>query len=264
MTSKFEFTRKELDLVAKNRGIKEPQNMSTKELLDTLTRYNTKRKVNSNSRKILKVGLEKIAKIQNISENELCKTENLQSKSIDKLREISRLRGFKKLDDLTKEFLIFRLLKSESNPIEHSYMKYFNNMTSDDTYDDEIKSKINDIRLILSRLGNIVTEKYRKEIKKELNEIEKKQNLSDNEKEEIYDHLVELANTLDKKEEYKHSDHDELDYVGIRELENLFGDIDDDDYYETVFVRSSFKNNYKYYESRGDKEQKKLSVKQYL
>ena len=36
-------------------------------------------------------------------------------------------------------------------------MKYFNNNTSDDTYDDKIKSKINDIRIILSRLGNIVT-----------------------------------------------------------------------------------------------------------
>ena len=97
-------------------------------------------------------------------------------------------------------------------------MKYFNNSTSDDTYDDEIKSKINDIRLILSRLRNIVTKKYRKEIKKELYEIEKKQNLSDNEKEKIYDHLVKLANTLDKKEEYKHSDHDDLDYFGIKEL----------------------------------------------
>ena len=143
-------------------------------------------------------------------------------------------------------------------------MKYFNNSTSDDTYDDEIKSKINDIRLILSRLGNIVTKKYRKEIKKELYEIEKKQNLSDNEKEEIYDHLVELVNTFDKKEEYKHSDHDDLDYFGIRELENLFGYIDNDSYYKSVLVRSSFKNNYKYYESRGDKGQKKLSVKQYL
>ena len=53
-------------------------------------------------------------------------------------------------------------------------MKFFNNSTSDDTYDDEIKSTMNDIRLILSRLGNIVTKKYRKEIKKELYEKEKK------------------------------------------------------------------------------------------
>ena len=99
-------------------------------------------------------------------------------------------------------------------------MKNFNNSTNGDTYDDEIKSRINDIRLILSRLRNIVTKKYKKEIKKELYEIEKKQSSSDNEKEEIYDHLVELASTLDRKEEYKHSDHDELDCVGIRELEN--------------------------------------------
>ena len=33
----------------------------------------------------------------------------------------------------------------------------------------------------------------------------------------IYDHLVKLLNTLDKKEEYKHSDHDDLDYFGIRD-----------------------------------------------
>ena len=148
--------------------------MSTIELLDTFSRYDTKGKVNSNRRKILKMGLEKIAKIQNISENELRKAENLQSKSIDELQEIARLRGFKKLDDLTKKELIFRLLKSESNPIECSYMKYLNNITSDDTYDDETKSKTNDIRLTLNKLGNIVTKKYRKDIKKELHKIEKK------------------------------------------------------------------------------------------
>ena len=87
--------------------------------------------------------------------------------------EIARLRGFKKLDNLTKEDLIFRLLKSESNLIERNYMKYFNNSTSDDTYDNKIKSKINDIRLILSRLRNLVTKIYRNEVKKELYEIEK-------------------------------------------------------------------------------------------
>ena len=91
--------------------------MSTKELLNILSRYDTKRKVNSNRRKILKMGLEKLAKIKNISENELRKAENLQSKSRDGLRKIARLRVFKKLDDLTKEDLIFRLLKSGSNPV---------------------------------------------------------------------------------------------------------------------------------------------------
>ena len=167
------------------------------------------------------------------------------------------MRRFKK-HDLTKEDLIFRLLKSASNPVERSYMKYFNNSTSYDTYDDEIKSKINDIRLTLSRLRNIITKKYRKEIEKELYEREKKQNLSDNEKEKIYDHLVKLANTLDKKEQYKHWDHDDEDYFGIKELENLFGDVDNDYYYKPVLDRSSFKKNYEYNKSRGDKEKKKI------
>ena len=43
MTSKIEFNRKELNLVAKKRSIQEPQNMSTEELLNTLSRYDSKR-----------------------------------------------------------------------------------------------------------------------------------------------------------------------------------------------------------------------------
>ena len=187
------FTRKEYNLIAKNRGIKEPQKMSTEELLDTLSRHNSKRKVKSNRRKSLKIKLEKIAKKQNISKNELRKAEKLQDKSIDELQEIAKLRGIKNYDNLTKEDLIFSLLKSESSPAERNYMKYFNNSTND-----EIKSKINDIRLILSRLGNIVTKNDRKKIRKERYEIEKRQNLLKNEKEKIYDDLVKLANTLDE------------------------------------------------------------------
>ena len=52
--------------------------------------------------------------------------------------------------------------------------------------------------------------------------------------------------------------------IGIRDFENLFdADNNDDDYYKTILVKSSFKENYKYHESRSDKD-KKLSVKQYL
>ena len=46
--------------------------------------------------------------------------------------------------------------------------------------------------------------------------------------------------------------------------ENLFSvDIDDDNYCKPILTKSSFKNNYKYYVNRGEKD-KKLSVKQYL
>ena len=260
-------TRKEYDLIAKNRGIIEPQNMSTEELLNTLSRYDSRCKVESNLRKLLKIKLEKIAKTQNISKNELNKAEKLQNKSINELREIARLRRIKNRNNLAKEDLIISLLKSESNLVERNYMKYFNNSTNDDdnddTYDDKIKDKINDIRVIVNRLGNILIENDRKKIKKVLYEMEKNQNLSDNKQEKIYDHLVKLVNILDKKEKNKHTNPDDLGYFGITGIENLIGDVDVDDYYKPILVKSSFKKNYKFYESRGDKD-KKLSVKQYF
>ena len=176
MTSKIITpTRNECDLIAKNRVIKEPQKMSSEELLNTLYRYDFKREGKINRRKLNKINLKKMAKkTQNISRNELRKAEKLQNKSIDELQKIAGLRRIKNYDNLTKEDLIFSLLKSESNPAERNYMKYFNNSTND-----EIKSKINDIRLILSRLGNIVTKNDRKKIKKDLYEMEeKRQNLA--------------------------------------------------------------------------------------
>ena len=110
MTSKIiEFTRKEYDVIAKIRSIKEPQNMSTEELLNTLSRYDSKRKLKSNRRKLLKIKL--IAKIQHISKNELRETEKLQNKSIDELRGIATLRRIENYDNLTREDLIISLLK---------------------------------------------------------------------------------------------------------------------------------------------------------
>ena len=85
---------------------------------------------------------------------------------MDKFCEIARLRRIKNSDNLTKEDLIISLLKSESSSVEHNYMKYFNNSTNDDTYDDKIKGKISDIRMILSRLGNIVTKMIERKLKK--------------------------------------------------------------------------------------------------
>ena len=40
-------------------------------------------------------------------------------------------------------------------------------------------------------------------------------------------------------------------------------DNNNEDYYKSILVKSSFKENYKYYESRGDKD-KKLLIEQYL
>ena len=179
-----EFTRKEYDIITKRRGIIEPQKMTTQELVNTLNRYDSRCKVKSIPRKLTEIGLGKTAKIQNISKNELNQAEKLQNKSIDELKTIARLRRIKNIEKLTKEDLIIGLLKSESSPAERNYMKHFNNNNTDDndTYDDKRRGKISDIRMILSRLGNIVDINDRKKIKKELYEIEKKKNLSNRKK----------------------------------------------------------------------------------
>ena len=151
------FTRKEYNILARSRGIKEPQNVSTEELSDALSRYDSKRKVKTNHKKLLKMKIEKISKIQNISRNDLHKVTKLQDKSLDDLKKIAKLGKIKNYDNLLKEHLIYTLLRSESNLVESNYEKYINNNTND-----EIKSKINNIRIILARLGNIVTKNIRK------------------------------------------------------------------------------------------------------
>ena len=74
----MELTRKEYDIIAKNRGIIEPQKMSIQELLNTLSRCDSRCKVKTIGKKLSKIGLGKIAKIQNISKNELNKAGKLQ------------------------------------------------------------------------------------------------------------------------------------------------------------------------------------------
>ena len=126
-------------------------------------------------------------------------------------------------------------------------------------YDDEIS----DIRRILSKLRDILPKKDRKEIRGKLYKIEHQRNISEAEKEENDEYLRKLVRILNDKEKHSPYDRDDLDYYGIRDIEILFDEASEEDYYKPILVKGSFKKKYKYYESRGDKE-KRLSVKQCL
>ena len=82
------------------------------------------------------------------------------------------------------------------------------------------------------------------------------------EKEKIDDNLLEIINKRNKKEKYRYHDRHDLDYHGIRDIENLFDADNNEDYYKPILVKSFLNENYKY-EIRGDKD-KKLSIEQYL
>ena len=186
----------------------------------------------------------------------MCKARTLKNKSFSDLKKLAKLRGIINYDDLSKEDLIYTLLRSEKSLFKDNYEKYISNNTID-----ELRSRINIIRMLLARLGDIITKKDRDKIRKKLHKIENKQKLTKTQKEKYLNYHIELVNFLDKKEKYMHKDYDDINYTGIRNIENLF--ISTDDYYEPVLVKSSFDGNYEYYEIKGDKD-KKLSARQYL
>ena len=64
--------RKEYNIIADNRGIIK--------LLNALIRYYSGRKAKKTCKKLLGIGLEKVAKIENTSKNELNQAEKLQKK----------------------------------------------------------------------------------------------------------------------------------------------------------------------------------------
>ena len=90
--------------------------------------------------------------------------------------------------------------------------------------------------MALARLGNIVPKKHKNILRKDLYEIENKKKLTKAQRERIYGNLIKLANTLDKKEEHKYSDYHDMDCFGLRDIENLFDNIDYSDYYKPTLV----------------------------
>ena len=191
------------------------------------------------------------------TDNEVYNEKVLKRKSTDELKEIAKLRKIKNMGKLKRESLTTSILKLEISNAERSYMKHFNTNvdnnntttnvdTDDDTYERKTRDKKSDIRVILNRLGDIVTKDDRVKIKKELYVIENKKNLSDKEKEKIDYNLLDLVNKLNKKEKYRYHDCDDLDYHGIRDIENLFDADNNEDYYKPVLVKSSFNESYKY------------------
>ena len=67
-----ELTREEYNLIVERRGVKKPQNMSTKKLINTFNRYDGKRKTS----KLSKIRLGKVVKMQLLVVISLLKSES--------------------------------------------------------------------------------------------------------------------------------------------------------------------------------------------
>ena len=102
-------TKYELNLIAGNRGIKNYQNMTRDELLNTM----------AESERIIKNlsqnGIKKIARMESLSQNELQQIVKMQDLSQDELEQIARMRGIKDYKNMSREDLLTALLKSKQS-----------------------------------------------------------------------------------------------------------------------------------------------------
>ena len=242
-------TREKLNVTAKHLGIKKPSNMSVTDLLDTMYRYRVKRTSHRLCRKFERLDLKKYVTKQNVTKSDLRDaTRLINNKSLGDLQKLAKIRRIKNIDHMSKEDLIYTLLRSEKNISEDNYMKYINSNT-----DNEFHARINNVRLVASKLGNILTKEERNIIRKELCKLENKKRFTKTQKERVYAYLIGLARTLDNKEKYQYSDYHDQDYFGIKDIENMLNNIDDIDYYKPILTKESFIRNYQYYEIRGDR-----------
>ena len=95
----MKITENKLRLTAKNKGIKDYQNMSNKKLLRALY------KLKHITENLSKDGLNKILKIENLSLNELKQIDKMINLSLNELKQLAKIRHFKNYKDMSKEDL---------------------------------------------------------------------------------------------------------------------------------------------------------------
>ena len=162
-------TRKHLIIKAKKAEIKDYDKISDKDLANAYNRHIKKRKLLNIYKKFSRLAQKNIQKRPSPTKSDLRKAKTLYNKSLSDLQRLVRLRRIKNYDDMTKKDLIYTLLRSEKNNLEDSYMKYINITT-----DNELKDKINQIRISATKLGNALSKKEKKIIREELYKIERK------------------------------------------------------------------------------------------
>ena len=253
--------RRELNIIAKNLKIKKPHKLSINSFLNLLRDFLIKKELNN-------LDLNKLPE-RYVSINELDRIRKLNELSHKVLKELGKLQQIRNYDSQSNKDLIYALLRSK-NPNEDKYIATVTSNLDIRTLDNEIKEQIDDIKQLVVRLGNLITNKERTKVTKKLHDTLKKVNntnrntrLKKREKENILIKLIEQHNSLEKKEKYMDHNYDDLQYQGIGDIKNTLAIISVDSYYEPELIASAFDKHYERYRINGDKN-KELSLNAYL
>ena len=196
-----------------------------------------------------KLRLAKLAN-HNISKSDLVNIKGFNALPIKHLRQIAKLRNIS--TNLSKSDIIYALIRSKRIINEEKYI--FDNVN-------EILSKTNDVRLLLSTVSPYINKKKRDSIRKRLDEIENTRNINRKLKNRLLKELESMSIYLKFIQKRMISVYRDDDYANIDDIEYIFGDIDN--YYAPVVSSSLFNNGYQRYHLRGD-GMRNMSVNEYL
>ena len=106
------------------------------ELKDLIYKQNEKHKSYNIGRKINHLGQKRIGKRQNLSNEDAKKVKQLNDLTTHGLKTIAKLREIKNYSNMTRQELIYTLLRSEKAPQEDNYLRHL-----DKTTDSELKKE---------------------------------------------------------------------------------------------------------------------------
>ena len=154
-----------MNIIARGFDIKKPSRISSNGLINIFRRFLTIKRLED-------FGLNKLSR-RYIQINELDRIQKLNELSHSVLKKLRELQQIKNYHNLKKEDLICSLLRSK-NPNEDNYISSVTTGFDASTLDNEIGLLINDTKQIHTRLGNILTNKERNKMTKELYELLKR------------------------------------------------------------------------------------------
>ena len=207
-------------------------------------RYFQKQEQLKINNELKKLKFNKLANKNSINQDDLVKIKQYNELNLKTLQKIAQQRGTN-TKGLIKENLIYTLIRSEKSYKEDNYIKYINNDTNN-----EIHSKINEIRLELVNLASYIDKKELNQIRKRLYDIEKKTKINRTEKTKLLNELTKISNDLKYKRKYISNDYRDDNYANLQDIEYIFNSLDD--YYKPILAQQVFNNNYQRYYIRGD------------
>ena len=198
----------------------DPIRMALKREINAYLQNKKQKNINN---QLNKLRFHKLINNNNIPERDLVNIRKLNSYPLKTLQQIGKLRNIN--GNMSKGDIIYALIRSEPIINEKKYVINSNN---------EINSKINDIRMQLFAVSPYMNKKEHSNIRKRLYDIQKIK-IDRSLKNKLLQELNSISSDLKFIQKNMMSDYRDDNYANIDDIEYIFGDIDN--YYLPIFCQ---------------------------